>query len=710
MTKDQDLQTMPLPPTLRQKPLTIALVLTATTLFIQPGAPVLAEEDGSLRLPTILVIGQNPDDVSRQPGAVSIINIDDIKLRQPRSTEDLLRAVPGINVKPEEESALVANIGMRGLSSADYKTLILEDGVPVAPGLFVGNGRYYNPRVQRMEGVEVLKGAASLRYGPSTIGGVINYITKQPADGVEIALRGGSWNTREANLEAGAQSASGDASFGAVINHVSSDGFLNKAYDTTDIMLKAGMALGNNQWLSLKYSDFRSDANISYRGHFLQEYRDGVSDNPAPDDYYLTGRRALDLNHEWEINHAARLNTLIYGSQMHRDYWRYGTNNAASAQAGSWIYTDTLSGNNREFERFGIDTRLHLDHQLVGVASEAELGVRYLNEDMHDLTVQATRATPRTGPLGRDSIDSAESVALYAQNRFLLSEQMALTAGLRVENYEQNRLDQRRTEAQGNFVSTSNTEVMPGLGLTWQLNRQIQVYGSVYKAFSPALNGDALNGLQDQQLDAERSVNVELGLRGGVDRFTYELALFRMDFDNQIIPANSNSQFQVTNGGDTLHQGLEFGLGVDLGAGFSLNSNATYIADARFKGNRLDRNGNITTPSGNRLPYTPKWVANMLLEYEIGGLRSGLSLHHTGKQFTDVLNTTAIAENTSGFFTGQVDGYTLADLYVTYSVSEQLSLNAAIRNLTDLQYIASLRQGIYVGTQRSFDVGLSYRF
>ena len=38
---------------------------------------------------------------------------------------------------------------MRGLSAGDYKTLVLEDGVPVQPGIFVGNSRYYNPRVQR---------------------------------------------------------------------------------------------------------------------------------------------------------------------------------------------------------------------------------------------------------------------------------------------------------------------------------------------------------------------------------------------------------------------------------------------------------------------------------------------------------------------------------------------------------------------------------
>jgi Fe(3+) dicitrate transport protein len=695
----------------KHRTLASAAALTSAALLMSISMTAFAQDESeTLRLPTILVLGKNAADVSRQPGAVSLVQLEDLILRQPRSTEEALRAVPGISIKPEEESAIVANIGMRGLSSGDYKTLILEDGVPVAPGLFVGNGRYYNPRIQRMEGIEVLKGAASLRYGPSTIGGVINYVTKQPRDGLELALRAGSWNTQEATLELGASSISGDATFGAIVNNVSSDGFLNKAYDTTDIMIKAGMAIGNNQRVSIKYADYSNDANISYRGHFLQEYRNDARNNPAPDDYFLTGRRSLDLNHEWEISPTATLNTLVFGSEMFRDYWRFGSNNAASAAASSWVYTDSLNGNNRAFERFGVDSRLSFEHQLLGLSSETELGLRYMDEEMDDKTVQATRATPRTGPLGKDTLDTAESFALYAQNRFLLTDTVALTAGLRIEQYEQNRLDRRRNDAQGNFASTNNTEVMPGVGLSWQLMPELQVFGSVYKAFSPSLNGDALNGLQDQELDAERSTNLELGLRGASAFMTYEFAMFRMDFDNQIIPANSNSVFQVTNGGETLHQGLEFGLGFDLGSGFNLSTNATYVTDAEFRGNRTARNGAITTPAGNRIPYTPEWVANAALEYENGNLRSGISLHHTGKQVTDVLNTSVIVENTSGFFTGQVAAYTTADLYLVYSVNDQLSVNATVKNLTDKQYITSLRQGIYVGTERSADVGLRYRF
>jgi Fe(3+) dicitrate transport protein len=695
----------------KKHPLAKAMALLgASVLLPSNGALMAQEETEGLRLPTILVVGNNPADVSRQPGAVSLVQLEELILRQPRSTEEALRNVPGITIKPEEESAIVANIGMRGLSSGDYKTLILEDGVPVAPGLFVGNGRYYNPRIQRMEGIEVLKGAASLRYGPSTIGGVINYVTKQPRDGVEVSFRAGSWNTRESTVEAGASTSAGDASFGLIANKVRSDGFLNKGYDTTDIMIKAGMAIGNNQRVSIKYTDYASDANISYRGHFLQEFLNKAPNNPAADDYYLTERRSLDLNHEWDISSVARLNTLVFGSDMFRDYWRFNTNNAASAAASRWVYTDTLNGNNRAFERFGIDTRLHVEHQLFAVTSETEIGLRYMDEEMDDKTVQATRALPRTGPLGRDALDSAESYALYAQNRFLLTEALALTAGLRVEQYEQYRLDRRRHDAQGNSAATRNTEVMPGIGMSWQINPQAQLFGSVYKAFSPSLNGDALNGLQDQQLDAERSLNMELGIRGANQRMTYEFALFRMNFDNQIIPANSNSQFQVTNGGKTLHQGLEFGTGFDLSAGFNLNANATYVTDAEFRGDRVTRTGAITTPDGNRIPYTPELTANLTLEYERGSLRSGISMHYSSDQYTDVLNRKPLTESITGFFTGQVSSYTLADVFVVYAINDQLTLNANVKNLADKHYIASLRQGIYVGPERSIDLGLRYRF
>ena len=657
-------------------------------------------------LPTIQVIGSQEDSISKIPGAAVIVSQEQIQQFTPSSTEEILKRVSGVYVKPEEESAIVANIGMRGISSADYKTLILEDGVPVAAGLFVGNGRYYNPRIQRMDSIEVLKGSSALRYGPMNIGGVVNYRTKQPKDGALVDLSIGSWDTYKTTVELGGSSPTKDSNVGAILSWAKSDGFMDKGYEMKDAVIKAGTAIGDNQWVGVKFTHYENDANISYRGQFLGEYHAKKQNNPAPDDWFLTERNSFDINHRWDINPDTELQTLLYWSEMNRDYWRYGVNATASQAAGRWIYTDNVSGNNRAFERIGAETRLIAKNTIFNLPGEAEIGLRVMNEKMDAVTINATRATPRTGTTAKDTKDSAKSVALYAQNRFDISDQLSVTPGVRVERYEQQRDDKQKNET----VKTSNTEVMPGLGVTYQFIPAVQLYASVYKAFSPALNGDSLSGMKDQKLEAETAVSWELGLRGQQDAVRYELTAFRMDFDNQIIPANSNSDFQSTNGGKTYNQGLEGAVSLEFENGFDVFANLTWIANAEFKGDRYNKNGSLKSKDGDRVPYTPEWVANLGVGYTYAGLRSQLSANYTGSQFTDELNTKPIVENTSGFFTGKIDAYTTVDLTTRYTLNDQVEFYGAVKNLEDKRYIASLRQGIYVGPERSFEAGVRYRF
>ncbi|MDP1756571.1 MAG: TonB-dependent siderophore receptor, partial [Pseudohongiella sp.] len=80
----------------KRRPLASAIALLGSSLLLQQSTLVLAQdEEPVLRLPTILVIGENPADVSRQPGAVSLVQLEELILRQPRSTEEALRTVPG---------------------------------------------------------------------------------------------------------------------------------------------------------------------------------------------------------------------------------------------------------------------------------------------------------------------------------------------------------------------------------------------------------------------------------------------------------------------------------------------------------------------------------------------------------------------------------------------------------------------------------------
>lgn len=671
------------------KPLSVAIAMTFSNMAY---ADVIS-------IPRIDIAAKGDASNTQQIGSLATVSKESIELNNPLSTEDALKHVAGIHIKGEEESAVVANIGMRGLSAAEQKTLILEDGVPVAPGLFIGNGRYYNPRIQHIESIEVLKGASSLRYGPSTIGGVINYQSKTPEDGASISTRLGSFGLKEATLEAGATSPSGDGQVGLVYSHAESDGFQDKDYQMDDLMLKGGVALSNQQWIGVKLGYYKNDANISYRGLFLDAYEAGESYNPAPDDYFLTERQSFDINHEWDINNEALLKTVVYWSDVSRDYWRYSVDTDASNDAGRWVYTDDLTGNNRSFERVGFDSRLTIQNALFDVQGEAEMGLRYFVERSNDTRIRATRDQDRTGVNDRHRKDSAKSLAVYGQNRFDMSDRLSVTPGFRVETYEQTRKILTDNNAE---ESTNNTELLPGIGMTYQLNDSAQLFASAYKAFSPAENAAALDGLTDQQLEAEQSNNLEIGLRGQKDRLNYEVVAFQMDFSNQVVDGNSDPNLSKQNGGATLHQGAEFVLGYDLGSGWHANGNVTWVPTSKFEGGDYD---------GNRISYSPEVLANVEVSYRQEKLKTALAIHHTGSQYTDSANTEALPTGAAGgIWGGKLDAYTTVDLHASYDVSQQFKAFGSVKNLTDERYISGLRQGIYAGPERSFELGLKYKF
>jgi Fe(3+) dicitrate transport protein len=683
-----------------------ALLLTTGPIQAAPESDDAGDEQApewhpSLTLPRIRVIAPSALSFSLTPGAIHTVTEQDIEQIQPRSTEDILRRVPGIYIKREEDSAVVTNIGVRGLPAGDYKTMVLEDGVPVQPGIFVGNSRYYNPRVQRMEGVEVMKGASSLRFGPNNIGGVINFLTRMPDDGFAVTGTVGSWNTREASVDIGGSSPSRDSRFGVIATRASSDGWNDKGWAMTDAMVKAGTVVGDNHSVGVKFSYYENDANISYRGYFEDAYDAGATFNPGPDDFFLTARKSFDVNHDWSINTNMRLQTVAFWSEMNRDYWRFlvdGTTTNADGQT-VWNYTDTVQGNNREFKRYGFDSRLVMNHSAFGMDNETQFGLRYFEEEMPDVTVRAARATSRTPfTVNRNRLDSADSLALIAQNRLDINEALSVTAGLRVESYEQKRKDLRATS---DPVDTfSNTEWLPGLGATYQVNPAMQLYGSVYVAFAPPLVGSVV-GASDAPTEAEKSVNLDIGMRGSSGEFNYELAAFQMDFSNQVDPGISG--IRSPNEGSALIQGAELSMGYNFGQGFRLDGNVTWIPTAEFG---EDRPGQAL--DGNRLPYSAEWTTNLALSYRSGGLQTALLFNYTDEAFGDGMNRTEI--DPLNHMGGLIPSYYTFDLTAHYDFNQNVRLFSAVKNLADKRYIAGLRQGIYAGPERSFDIGLRYRF
>jgi len=663
-------------------------------------SPLMAKE---IELPSINVIDRQEGGASSIPGAIDIISPEEMEMIQPASLQDALKTVPGVNARDEEGYGAIPNIGIRGLSpNRSTKVLILEDGAPIQPSLFLSNASYYSPPVERISSIEVLKGATGLRYGPNTIGGVINYQSKTPLKDGIVKGKLGSHGYRLLELEAGTSSE--QKSMGGGINLITSEanGFRNNGYRMNDFLVKGGMAIGQSQWLGLKLTRYENEINTSYVGLRPDEFIHTPTKNPAPDDQFLSNRTSFDINHELEIDTSTKLKTLMYWSQLERNFWR---RDVASKTRQGTSFVDCggtaycVTGRNRNFDMLGIDSRLFTNYQAFGIQNESEIGVRLHSETMSNKT-ERSNAGPRarTGVITGNENNDAKAVALYLQNRFLFTDQFAVTPGVRVESYRQN----RKNEMNGVQGQANNTELVPGIGATWQLAPELQLYSSVYKGFAPAMISAAISGDGvDQKLDAERSMNIEFGFRGQAQKWTYEGAAFRMDFSNQIVNQALSGGISKTNGGQSLHQGAEGALGYAITSAWSVLANATYIPVAEFKGGTLG-------PIGNRIPYTPKLTGNLGLNYSKDGLKSFLNAYHVSSQYADSANT--VEESNDGT-KGLIPSFTTLNWSVVYSPQKHLKLFGVVRNLFDKKFISGRSpDGIFPGAERNFEIGLAYQF
>ncbi|MBU3604942.1 MULTISPECIES: TonB-dependent receptor domain-containing protein [unclassified Polynucleobacter] len=656
-----------------------------------------------IELPRIDIVGREENALYKIPGTVDVINQQRMEELQPQSLQDVLKTVPGVNVRGDEGGlGSIPNIGIRGLNpSRSSKVLLLEDGAPIQPSLFISNASYYSPPVEQIGGIEVLKGASGLKYGPSNIGGVVNYLSKTPAPGLKLTGKVGNYGYRLAELEAGGKSSSNGAIGGINLIQSESNGYQDNGFKMYDILVKGGMEIAQNQWLSLKYTHYDNNINTSYVGLRPNQYSTHSRNNPAPNDRFITQRNAVDLNHAIEISPETKINTLMYWSRLSRDYWRQSivkrTQESTVLRACN-IGTDCLIGRNREFQMLGIDSRVSHAYKALGISNEAEFGLRMHTESQINQLV-SSKTLAYSGRLTSQEDNKANSVAVYAQNRFLLSKDFALIPGVRVESYNQT----RSNAASGKAGSAKNVETIPQIGATWQLVPQVQAYGSVYKGFAPAQLATAIDDKGvDQQLAPERSTNAELGLRGRSGAFTYDSAIFSMNFSNQIVNQSLAAGISKANGGKSLHQGAEMSLAYALGGGWGINGNATYIPVAKFVGtSSLGRDG-------NRIPYTPKLTSNLGVSYEKNGFNTLVNLNYVSTQYADSANT--VAQNAIGTL-GEVPAFTTVNWSANYAINKDWKVFGVINNVFNKRYISSRSpDGIFAGAPLNFQAGMSYQF
>jgi Fe(3+) dicitrate transport protein len=696
----------------RPHPIALAVLSVLATSPAIAAVEESATPEQSL-LPSIKVVGSKDKSLNKVAGTATVIGQSIIDTTHPMSVNEVLRKVTGVHARDEEGLGLRPNIGIRGLNpTRSTKTTLLEDGLPLAYAPYGDNASYYHPMVERYQRIEVLKGSESLRFGPQTIGGVINYITPAPSKDLKGYVQASVGNRDFSNIKINASVEGALLDF----SRKESDGARdNMHHELNDLNLKYVFNLTDTQRVVLRSNYYTEDSQITYTGLTQAEFEKfGRDYNPFKNDQFEIERIGASIGHEWQFAPDAQLLTNVYFSRFDRDWWRQAST-TTDPQCGGQFTADRVAGVRvdpdlcnsaqgrlRSYTTWGVEPRLTVNTEL----GELQAGLRYHNEEQDRQQVNATSATGRSGTLSEDNLRDTEAYSAFVSHRFDLPNNIAITPIVRYENIEVSR-NNRLANQSG---STDLDQVITGLGVTWNPDSTTTFFASVHEGFAPPRVEDLIGGAGTVvEVNAEESTNLEVGIRSTpIKGIALQAAYFRNDFDNLIAVGSIAGGSTALSEGKALFEGLEFSANGQYASGLFSRLAYTWLPNAEqetaFKN---VANGAAVGVAGNRQPYAPEHTLTAAVGYEYDALRGEVEAQYVGEQYSDFANTEA---PTADGQKGRIASYTIYNASLNYAVTPKASAFLTGKNLTDKTYIVDRTRGIQVGMPRLVQVGMKFKF
>lgn len=687
---------------------------------------------GSLNEDVVVLASEvsgNSERLRRLPGSVDVVDRETLDRGNVMTTNEALRKIAGVNVRDEEGLGLRPNIGIRGLNpTRSTKVLLLEDGIPLTYAPYGDNASYYHPPIERFERIEVFKGGAQIGYGPQTISGLVNYITPAPPSRSAGALHLAGGNRAYFNGHANYGNTIGKTGFLFDYMRKQGDGSRENLHsDLNDVNLKLTHAIGADQVWTLRSNYYSEDSNITYSGLRQAEWEANPRANPFKNDFFYVDRYGTSATHGYTLNGNIALTTNAYFTSFRRHWWRQSSNSgqrpndSGDPNCGGMANLSTTCGNEgrlRQYYTFGVEPRLRVHHRAFGVTGEADFGVRVHFEQQNRRQENGATPTARSGELVELNLRDNQAYSTFALNRFLFGN-WTLTPGFRIEHVRFERTNQLANSGTGATGETELTQFIPGVGVSHTLGDRATAFAGVHRGFAPPRTEDVITNLGGVvDLDPELSWNYEVGARTELARgVRFDGTFFRMDYENQIVPASLSGGVgaTLTNGGATLHQGVEMVGRIDTAPmlnsmhNVSLRLAYTYVPVAKFTGMRFSNIGGFSNVSvgGNRLPYAPEHLLTLGVGYALPrGLDLQLDVVRSSGQFGDDLNTVAA---TADGQRGLIPGSTVWNSAVNYDL-DRATVFFTIKNLLDDTFIVDRARGILPNMPRLLQVGVRARF
>ncbi|TFY86840.1 TonB-dependent siderophore receptor [Pseudomonas kairouanensis] len=675
-----------------------------------------AETPAQMELPTQTVLGTAEEEIKQMPG-VSIITAEDIKKRPPANDlSEIIRTMPGVNLTGNSSSGQRGNnrqIDIRGMGPEN--TLILVDGKPVSSRNSVRYG-WRGERDSRgdtnwvpadqVERIEVIRGPAAARYGNGAAGGVVNIITKQPGTethGSATIYHNFAQHKDEGETERMNFGLNGPITdtlsyrvYGNIAKTNADDADINSGHESTRYGTQIGtLPAGRegvrnkdvNGLLSWKMTPeqtldieagFSRQGNI-YTGDTQNTNTNATVKNMLGHETNTLYRENYALTHrgEWDFG-----NTLTYVQYAKTRNSRIDEGLAGGLEglfSSTTVSTSTLR-----------DLTAHSEVNLpfhAGVDQVVTLGTEWVESSLDDPSSNTQTTTTGGAVSGISSSNRASSsstriFSVFAEDNIDLLPGTRLTPVLRLDHHSvvgDNwspglNLSQVLTDTLTLKAGIARSYKAPNL---YQINPNYLLYSNGQGCYG-ATTACYLQGNAD--LEAETSVNKELGIEYRDNGVVAGLTYFRNDYKNKIesgltpvgkaTGGNSSNIFQWENVPKALVEGLEGNLSLPFGEDVTWSNNFTYMLQSKNK------------QTGDVLSVTPKFTLNSMLDWQVTqdlSLQANVAWY--GKQTPKKYDYHGA--RVTGSANNQLSPYAITGVSGTYAITKNLSLTAGVDNVFD---------------------------
>ena len=707
-----------------------------------------------------VVAYKNKTDIMQLPDVVgtniyagkksALILVDNVQGNVVTNTmRQVVAKVPGMQIWESDGSGIQIGLGSRGLSpNRSWEMNVRQNGYDIEADPYGYPEAYYNPQLQAVQQIEIIRGHGSLQYGPQ-FGGLVNYILKDGSD-IRKPFQYETFQTFGSNgLFNSYNAIGGDTKnfhYYGFFDHRNSDGWRdNSKYKTNVCFGTFTYRLSNRTSVTAEYT----------HSNILSQQPGGLTEEQIKENAKMSNRSrnwlgitwqtaAVVANHTFKAETNTRLNVRLYGVFGNRGDIGF----LKPLTINDTINPATLEYNNRQVQQdiytnFGMETRFLTDYKWKGRKHTFSAGVRYFhgNTDRSRLGVGDRGTEFNTNFLIKQQELDLHSYdqAIFFENLFRITDRLSVIPGLRYQHLimtASGRLSYNSDGSQ-NFIKDDKRVrdiLLPGIGAEYKVTSKTRLYTNYTQAFRPIMFYDVslLPNIEviDPDLEDSKGYNFDLGYRGKVyDYLFFDMSTFILQYNNRIGTSteqrsDGSTYYYRTNVGNSTTKGFEGLVEVSpmLFSGkphkFNYQLFMSYsFTDARyddFTVNVFDYKTNTVIEkvlNNNMVENAPKHILRSGITGEYKKFSISYQFSYVSESYADANNT--VADPTA--ITGLIPSYAISDLHATVSVQQNIILKAGINNLADARYFTRRANaipgpGAMPADGRSFYISIGGKF